>query len=530
MRDAQLLKKLENMTLEQKLCHVFTWDYYGTNDEQKAYIDDKLKRGCVGFLGVGFEPGFQDVIKRAKALAPNPILIGTDMETGYPPSKHKLPRVIALGYADDKKLAYQFGKTVAVEAKRGGHNTVWGPVVDYRDTDALCKIMRSMAGNPEKIAELAEHYCQALKDEGMFFTVKHYPGSSDNSFDNHMCPTSSGKTEEQLLKEDMIPYLHLMKKGLLPGIMASHMYFPKIDPDNYGTMSSKILGIIRKQGFDGLILSDSMAMQGIVAKYGKERSLLLALKAGIDLVMTPLHHEESYKLLEDAYNSGELTRERLDDAVYHVLAAQKWADREALHNELSDEDISEINRMYEDSVALVKDDDIDTKLDDNKKRLFVVLKPNYYEPFDNPYIEGEKMHVEVTFARNWHPKDIKEYIKAEFPNDEILEINEFPHRLNTIWLVDKACLVDEVIFMTYCVGESYGASDCLTIKMQNIIKSMHEKIGAVVHVGNPYAMEDIEHVKRIVFLTTDKSIPYALEILKGKKEAKGKVPFDIKLK
>ena len=71
-----------------------------------------------------------------------------------------------------------------------------------------------------------------------------------------------------------------MKDEDLSGIMTIHTVFDNIDPDNISTFSEKVVNIIREQGFDGVIFSDSLAMMAIAAKYGLGESVPKAVAAG----------------------------------------------------------------------------------------------------------------------------------------------------------------------------------------------------------------------------------------------------------
>ena len=84
----------------------------------------------------------------------------------------------------------------------------------------------------------------------MVFTAKHFPGGSDKTLDSHMFDVCSERTEEELMSRDLIPYIEMMKKGMLTGIMVGHTRFPNIDPVYPASLSEKIISIIRKAGYD----------------------------------------------------------------------------------------------------------------------------------------------------------------------------------------------------------------------------------------------------------------------------------------
>jgi beta-N-acetylhexosaminidase len=69
--------------------------------------------------------------------------------------------------------------------------------------------------------------------------------------------------------------------------MTAHIVYPRIDPEHPATLSRKLLrGLLREAwGYKGVIITDSLVMKGIHARYGHDRAAVLALRAGADMVM-----------------------------------------------------------------------------------------------------------------------------------------------------------------------------------------------------------------------------------------------------
>ena len=517
-------KRLSEMTLEEKLGHIVVCRPADLIPEEKEYIFDKLRRGCVGAMQCPVKPGTEHITKEVLDTATNDILICADMETGFPLSARRLPSVMGIAATDDKTLAYEFGRITAIEAKAHGFNMVWGPVVDMIDGDAECKVQRTMGTDAEKVTEFATEIARGYLDEGMVFTAKHFPGGSDKTLDGHMFNVHSEKTEEELIARDLVPYIEMNKKGILTGIMVGHTRFPKIDPVYPATLSEKLISIIRKLGFDGLLLTDSFAMMSIINEFGEEGCLGRAIQAGNDMIIPNYHitYKETLTHLENAYNKGVITPERLDEAVRRVLRLQLMAKKEASQKTLSAENIASLDRLNSDSVCTITDDGVDASLDKNKNYLFVVLTENLYKNENGEY-------VEISVRNSWHPEDIKAQIKEEFPNSKIMEMSEFPHFFNIHDVCYEAAHSDGVVFVTFCKGGSYVASDGLTNRVVHTMEALADRIEAVMHIGNPYAMERIPHVPRLVIgFSGGECEKYAIEILAGKRRSKGKLHVKIK--
>ena len=108
--------------------------------------------------------------------------------------------------------------------------------------------------------------------------------------------------------------------------MTAHIQVPALDDSGEpATLSRPIItGILRgEMGYDGVIVTDSLGMQGVRDKYGDDRVPVLALKAGVDVLLNPPDMAVAYKGVMDAVASGELTEARLDQSLRRILDL-KW--------------------------------------------------------------------------------------------------------------------------------------------------------------------------------------------------------------
>ena len=111
-------------------------------------------------------------------------------------------------------------------------------------------------------------------------------------------------------------------------------------------------------------------------------------------------------------------------------------------------------------------------------------------------------------------------------------IPEFSNSQQHEYILNKATFYKEVVVVTYCNTTSYLGTDGLTRRSEAWINALQYsgKISAIVHFGNPYALENIGHVARRIFgYTIPASQDYAIDALAGKIEAEGKLPFAVDL-
>lgn len=69
-----------------------------------------------------------------------------------------------------------------------------------------------------------------------------------------------------------------------------------------------------------MIVTDSLAMGAIAAEYSAAESAVLALKAGVDLLLMPEDYAAAYEGVLDAVESGALTEARIDESVGRIVA------------------------------------------------------------------------------------------------------------------------------------------------------------------------------------------------------------------
>jgi beta-N-acetylhexosaminidase len=111
--------------------------------------------------------------------------------------------------------------------------------------------------------------------------------------------------------------------------MVAHVAYPALDASGLpATLSRPIItGLLREElGFDGVIVTDDMGMAGVAALMPSEQAVVEAVKAGVDLVICvglPCEAPKAHAALLDAVRSGELSMERVDDAVRRILALKQ---------------------------------------------------------------------------------------------------------------------------------------------------------------------------------------------------------------
>ncbi len=527
--------KLEELTTSQKLGMVMAGiirplkptDNYDSYDDNLEYTLNLIRNHSLGAVWVPpTTPRAREVVDKVRATADYPILIMTDAESGL--GEHLIGRHNAIGMAGREDLAYTFGKVTAITARKMGYNVVCAPVLDMQDAWGACGTnIRSLGCDKYKVTALAKAEAKGLRDGGVLRVGKHYPGG-DNPLriDSHMQERVSTQSKEELLDYCLYPYLELMKEDLLDGIMTGHTGFSKIDPVYPTSLSKKIIGIIREQGFDGFAITDALDMMGIKAKFGDTRAKGMCIEAGNEFVLPWFSSRKSYNDLVDCYNEGIITDERLDEAVRRILEAQhKIFEMEAKYDEITDEDLELFNKINTDSVVAKCDAGLSAAIDTTKRYFFVLVVHNESEINDLGKVSVD------TFTNAWYfPNKITEKIESLFPNSYVCMIHQFPTNHMNCNVLQDSLGYDDVIFITFAEAPAYTGADNFTHRMTALLRAMQatNRISTMVHFGNPFVLEEVPHMPRLIMGgISAKNVDAALEVLAGKREAKGVMTYDV---
>lgn len=518
--------KPEDLTLDQKLgltlcsrrCHE-----QEDLDTTLAMIRDH----AVGCVQVRIDENSRALINRLKAEADYPILYINDMEQGYPLSE--LPKLPALTLAacDDPRYYRDFAEAIVARAQADGFVGTWGPVLDILTMDMPCTSSRDFGCTPEAVLKGVTEIHKVFHEHHFLGCGKHFGGVESQPVDTHMVEGTGEKTAEEFLSWDFVPYRELMKKGLLRSVMTAHTRNVKIDPDLPASLSPKMIGLLRNAGFDGLVFTDSLAMMGILQKYGEGHAMGLAIAAGNDIVLpnyrTP--HAECVRMLREEYDKGTFTLERLNDAVRHILAAMDYVSEPAAPAAVTDSVRASYEAVPGDAVTAITDPGLTPALPKSgEKRLFIVLTPQE---------DGALGIQQEIYTGGWYSSGrVADALRARFPDDEIELMREFPTSVENDHLLTKATGYRRIVFVTFCVSSAYMGTDCLTRRAESVINALiaSGKVEALVHFGNPYAVTPLLHVPRLILgYHSPESQPAAVEVLAGEREAKGKLPLNVKL-
>jgi len=177
------------------------------------------------------------------------------------------------------------GFVIGSELQAHGVDFTFAPVldVDYGESGVIGD--RALHSDPHAIAVLAEALQAGLFAAGMTSVGKHFPGHGYVRADSHLEIPVDDRTLSQITNADLVPFQRLARSGM-GGMMPAHVIYPKVDSKPAGFSPTWLQKILReKLGFDGLIFSDDLTMEGASTAGGMVARANAAFNAGCDMVL-----------------------------------------------------------------------------------------------------------------------------------------------------------------------------------------------------------------------------------------------------
>ncbi len=357
---------LARMTLREKVGQLFVQQVYGsdatTADARNvplygvstpAEVVQKYALGGVIYFAwtdsvqdpdqiTALSNGLQKAALARRSKVRVPLQIGIDQEQGVvtrigPPAT-QFPGSMALGAGRSTADARTAAAVTGQELRAMGITTNFAPVADT-NVNPLNPVIgtRSFSSSPDLAADMvAAQVTGYQRDGGVMAAAKHFPGHGDTATDSHVAFPVITHTRQQWETIDAPPFRAAVQEGI-DMVMTAHLAFPALDDSgDPATLSHPILtGLLRDElGFEGVIITDSLEMQGVRDRYGDAEVAVRALLAGADQLLMSPALDEAFEAVVDAVESGRIARRDLDAKVRRVLAlkaergvvAQPWAD------------------------------------------------------------------------------------------------------------------------------------------------------------------------------------------------------------
>ena len=379
---------LATLSLRDKAAQmVWPWvlgDYTPDDNENFRRIQGLIRDQHLGglIISVGSPTEIAAKLNALQGVAPLPLLVGADLETGaafrarggyFLPNGIDLggatafPYEMGIGATRDSSLAYAMGRATAMEGRALGIHMAFAPVVDVNNNPRNPVIsLRSFGENPRLVATLGAALVRGIQENGMLATAKHFPGHGDTEQNSHLELARVDAPRARIDSVELPPFRAAIQAGVR-GVMTFHGLVPALDSSPLpATLNPRIMtDLLRGElGFQGLIITDALDMNGVLGNMSMAEVTQRAVLAGADVLLMPTDNVGAIEAVVDGVRTGRFPESRIDASVRKLLAAkhemglhrQRFVDLQALRAVVGDDEHQTAARIAaERAITLVRD-------------------------------------------------------------------------------------------------------------------------------------------------------------------------------
>lgn len=332
-------------SLDLKIGQMILFGFYGTTPDTQLKAD--IASGKLGGIliygrniaGKNASAQLASLAKTCQGKAPIKLFVSIDHEGGLVNRLKpelgflSLPSAEAVGHRDSLGFSKWVYDNAAFTLSRLGINLNYAPVLDVKHANCPVLGARERCFS-DKTGVINRHAEQMILSHSYFdvaTTVKHFPGHGSSTTDSHLGVADVSKTWK---KEELNPYRYLLEKGIVDAVLTAHIVNDKLDASKLpATLSVKIInGLLRDSlGFQGVVFSDDMQMQAISSHYGFEKSIELAINAGVDVLMFSNNisgvgkasPSQVHAIIKKLVQKGKISVERIDLSYRRIMALKR---------------------------------------------------------------------------------------------------------------------------------------------------------------------------------------------------------------
>jgi beta-N-acetylhexosaminidase len=325
---------MADMSVEDMVGQMFVVSVGGT--EPDYYIEKMVKeRNIGGMILFGYnmksEGQTRSLVCRLQKLSIRtepalPLLVAVDQEGGdiaSVPWVEPEPAAAEVGRGGDPGEARRIAARMGRQLLRAGINTDFAPVVDTGYGAAIGN--RSFGEDPELVARMGAAAVRGFEEAGVVSAAKHFPNHGSATSDSHVDLPVVRHDGKRLRAHDLPPFEAAIDAGV-PMVMVGHLVYPAIDSERPASLSREAMNMLRGDlGFDGVVVTDDLAMAGATGGGSVADAAVEAVGAGADLLIissAPQEQADAYDAVVRAVRSGKIPRSRIEESVERVLGVK----------------------------------------------------------------------------------------------------------------------------------------------------------------------------------------------------------------
>ncbi len=387
---------IEKMSLDEQIGQLFMIPAW--SDTKHKSFDDGVVMNLIQKYHVGgiifFQGGPVNQIRftnRYQSVSSVPLLIGMDAEWSLSmrlDSTILYPRQMTLGAIQNSEIITEFAKESAKQLKRLGVHFSFSPVVDINNNPENPVISnRSFGENRDQVVESSMAFMRGLQENGVLACAKHFPGHGDTDVDSHVDMPVIPYSRSRLDSVELFPYPYLMKGGLA-AVMVGHLSVPVLEkrPHVPATLSKSIVdGVLKRDlGFQGLIFTDALNMEGVAKYFGSGEMEALAIEAGNDVLLFPTNIPLAIEQIKKKIKAGSITENQIRSSCHKILQTKEWCGLskfkpipiDNIWDDINGKEAVDINeKIIEQSLVLLKNEGeaLEKMRDSGRKKALVLV-------------------------------------------------------------------------------------------------------------------------------------------------------------
>lgn len=469
----------------------------------------------------------QRLLEAAREVSDIPLFIAGDQEGGmvarFTAGITLPPGNMAIGATRSEVAACESARICGKELRLLGVNMNLAPCLDINNNPRNPVIgVRSYGESPDLVAALGAAAIRGFQEEGVVSTVKHFPGHGDTVVDSHLGLPVIEHDQERIHAVELVPFRRAVMQGV-DAVMTAHVVFPALDGSGLpSTLSPAVIdGLLRGEMlYDGLVLTDCLEMDAIAQYYGVERAAVMAVEAGVDILLVSHRLDRQLSVLrtlEEAVQNGRISEERINRSVERILRVKQR--RLEGCSMLPFEEVEPrlmlptnqrfVESISQSSITLVKDERNHLPLDRQKYTCVIWPRVSVASAVDEIYEQQETLGFCLAADCN----NLYERVVDTDPTDEAI-----------VQIVEECGRCEQVVAATY--------NTALFPQQAKMIRALHERYRdklIVVAVRNPFDLLDFPDVS--TYLACYESRPQAMraaaDVLTGKRTASGRLPVTL---
>ena len=325
-QDQIIEELLSTMTVEEKVGQMF---FVRCPDTGAVEAVSQYKLGGYILFGRDFKDKTAEQVRNDISSYQNasgvPLLIGTDEEGGTVVRASSNPNLFSHRGLSPQALFAEGGMDSIIQDARQKSVTLLGlgvnvnlaPVADVSTDPNDFIYDRSFGQDAQATAEYVSNVVKTMDAEGIGSVLKHFPGYGNN-VDTHTGVAIDERPYETFQTSDYLPFTAGIQAGA-DAVLVSHNVMSCVDNQLPASLSPAVHNELRSTlGFQGVIMTDDLAMDAVAAYAGDQSPAVMAVKAGNDMIITTDFQTQIPEVVQ-AVKSGEIDEAQIDQSVTRVL-------------------------------------------------------------------------------------------------------------------------------------------------------------------------------------------------------------------